>query len=79
MTAGPLPSDWLWRSLKEGSEFFQHEVDIYATLRHVVNNPMSMSWITALPQISIFMTPSRCRSFGSDYLGVATCPHFPAR
>ena len=37
MTTNPLPSDPLWRSLKEGSEFFQHEGDIYATLRRLVD------------------------------------------
>jgi len=37
MTTYPLPSDQLWHSLKEGSEFFQHEGDIYKTLRRLVD------------------------------------------
>ena len=37
MTTYPLPSDQLWHSLKEGSEFFQHEGDIYETLRRLVD------------------------------------------
>ena len=37
MTTYPLPSDRLWHSLKEGSEFFQHAGDIYETLRRLAD------------------------------------------
>ncbi len=37
MTTYLLPSDQLWRSLKEGSEFFRREGDIYETLRRLVD------------------------------------------
>jgi hypothetical protein len=91
MTTYPLPSDQLWRSLKEGSEFFQHEGDIYATLRRLVDeldeNGLDYALIGGLAlvahgyrrfteDIDILMTPEALQVFRDRLLGRGYLPAF---
>jgi hypothetical protein len=91
MTTYPLPSDQLWRSLKEGSEFFQHEGDIYATLRRLVDeldeNGLDYALIGGLAlvahgyrrfteDIDILMTPEALQVFRERLLGRGYLPAF---
>jgi len=89
MTAYPLPSDPLWHSLKEGSEFFQHEGDIYETLRRLVDqldeNSLDYALVGGLAlvahgyrrfteDIDILMTPEALRVFRERLLGRGYLP-----
>jgi hypothetical protein len=80
MATYPLPSDQLWHSLKEGSEFFQHEGDIYETLRRLVDeldeNGLDYALIGGLAlvahgyrrfteDVDILMTPEALQVFGA--------------
>jgi hypothetical protein len=91
MTTYPLPSDQLWRSLKEGSEFFQHEGDIYATLRRLVDeldeNGLDYVLIGGLAlvahgyrrfteDIDILLTPEALQVFRERLLGRGYLPAF---
>jgi len=89
MTAYPLPSDPLWHSLKEGSEFFQHEGDIYETLRRLVDqldeNSLDYALVGGLAlvahgyrrfteDIDILMTPEALRVFRERLIGRGYLP-----
>ena len=91
MTTYPLPSDPLWHSLKEGSEFFQHEGDIYATLRRLVDeldeNGLDYALIGGLAlvahgyrrfteDVDILMTPEALQVFRERLLGRGYLPAF---
>jgi hypothetical protein len=91
MTTYPLPSDQLWRSLKEGSEFFQHEGDIYETLRRLVEeldeNALDYALIGGLAlvahgyrrfteDVDILMTPEALQVFRERLLGRGYLPAF---
>jgi len=89
MTAYPLPSDPLWHSLKEGSEFFQHEGDIYETLRRLVDqldeNSLDYALVGGLAlvahgyrrfteDIDILMTPEALQIFRERLIGRGYLP-----
>ncbi len=91
MTTYPLPSDQLWHSLKEGSEFFQHEGDIYETLRRLVEelneNGLEYALIGGLAlvahgyrrfteDVDILMTPEALQVFRERLLGRGYLPTF---
>jgi hypothetical protein len=91
MTTYPLPSDELWHSLKEGSEFFQHESDIYETLRRLVDeldeNGLDYALIGGLAlvahgyrrfteDVDILMTPEALQVFRERLLGRGYLPAF---
>ena len=91
MTTYPLPSDHLWHSLKEGSEFFQHEGDIYETLRRLVDeldeNGLDYALIGGLAlvahgyrrfteDVDILMTPEALQVFRERLLGRGYLPAF---
>ena len=91
MTSYPLPSDQLWHSLKEGSEFFQHEGDIYETLRRLVDeldeNGLDYALIGGLAlvahgyrrfteDVDILMTPESLRIFRDRMMGRGYLPAF---
>jgi hypothetical protein len=91
MTTYPLPSDQLWRSLKEGSEFFQHEGDIYETLRRLVDeldeNGLEYALIGGLAlvahgyrrfteDVDILKTPEALQVFREKLLGRGYLPAF---
>jgi hypothetical protein len=91
MTTYPLPSDELWHSLKEGSEFFQHEGDIYETLRRLVDeldeNGLDYALIGGLAlvahgyrrfteDVDILMTPEALQVFRERLLGRGYLPAF---
>jgi hypothetical protein len=91
MTTYPLPSGQLWHSLKEGSEFFQHEGDIYATLRRLVDeldeNRLDYALIGGLALVAhgyrcftevidILMTPEALQVFRERLLGRGYLPAF---
>jgi hypothetical protein len=91
MTTYPLPSDQLWHSLKEGSEFFQHEGDIYETLRCLVEeldeNGLDYALIGGLAlvahgyrrfteDVDILMTPEALQIFRDRLLGRGYLPAF---
>ena len=91
MTTYPLPSDQLWHSLKEGSEFFQHEGDIYETLRRLVDeldeNGLDYALIGVLAlvahgyrrfteDIDILMTPEALQVFRERLIGRGYLPAF---
>ncbi len=91
MTTYPLPSDQLWHSLKEGSEFFQHEGDIYETLRRLVDeldeNGLDYALIDGLAlvaygyrrfteDVDILVTPEALRIFRERLLGRGYLPAY---
>jgi hypothetical protein len=91
MTTYPLPSDQLWHSLKEGSEFFHHEGDIYETLRHLVDeldeNGLDYALIGGLAlvahgyrrfteDVDILMTTEALQVFRERLLGRGYLPAF---
>jgi hypothetical protein len=91
MTAYPLPSDPLWHSLKEGSEFFQHEGDIYEALRRLIDeleeNGLDYALIGGLALVAhgyrrfteavdILMTPEALQVFRERLLGRGYLPAF---
>ena len=91
MTTYPLPSDQLWRSLKEGSELFQHEGDIYATLRRLVDeldqNGLDYALIGGMAlvahgyrrfteDIDILLTPEALQIFRERLIGRGYLPAF---
>lgn len=91
MTTYPLPSDELWHSLKEGSEFFHHEGDIYETLRRLVDeldeNGLDYALIGGLAlvahgyrrfteDVDILMTPEALQVFRERLLGRGYLPAF---
>ena len=91
MTTYPLPSDQLWHSLKEGSEFFQHEGDIYETLRRLVEeldeNGLDYALIGGLAlvahgyrrfteDVDILMTSEALQIFRERLLGHGYLPAF---
>ena len=91
MTTYPLPSDQLWHSLKEGSEFFQHEGDIYETLRRLVDeldeNGLDYALIGGLAlvahgyrrfteDVDILMTSEALQVFRERLLGRGYLPGF---
>jgi len=91
MTTYPLPSDQLWHSLKEGSQFFQHEGDIYETLRRLVGeldeNGLDYALIGGLAlvahgyrrfteDIDILMTPETLQVFRERLIGRGYLPAF---
>ncbi len=91
MTTYPPPSDQLWHSLKEGSEFFQHEGDIYETLRRLVSeldeNSLEYALIGGLAlvaygyrrfteDINILMSPEALQVFRERLIGRGYVPAF---
>ena len=91
MTSYLLPSDQLWHSLKEGSEFFHHEGDIYETLRRLVDeldeNSLDYALIGGLAlvahgyrrfteDVDILMTPEALQVFRERLLGRGYLPAF---
>jgi hypothetical protein len=91
MTTYPLPSDQLWHSLKEGSEFFQHKGDIYETLRRLVEeldeNELDYALIGGLAlvahgyrrfteDVDILMTPEALQVFQERLIGRGYLPAF---
>ena len=91
MATYPLPSDQLWRSLKEGSEFFHYEGDIYETLRHLVDelneNGLDYALIGGLAlvahgyrrfteDVDILMTSEALQVFRERLLGRGYLPGF---
>ncbi len=91
MTTYPTPSDQLWHSLKEGSEFFHHEGDIYETLRRLVDeldeNGLDYALIGGLAlvahgyrrfteDVDILMTPEALQVFRERLLGRGYLPAF---
>ncbi len=91
MTPYPLPSDQLWHSLKEGSEFFQHQGDIYETLRRLVDeldeNSLDYALIGGLAlvahgyrrfteDVDILMTAEALEVFRERLLGRGYLPAF---
>lgn len=91
MTTYPLPSDQLWHSLREGTEFFQHEGDIYETLRRLVDelaeNGLEYALIDGLAlvaygyrrfteDVDILMSPEALRVFREQMIGRGYLPAF---
>ena len=91
MTTCPQPSDQLWHSLKEGSEFFRHEGDVYETLRRLVEeleeNALEYTLIGDLALVAygyrrftevvdILMSPEALRVFRERLLGRGYLPAF---
>jgi hypothetical protein len=91
MTTYPLPSDPLWHSLKEGSEFFQHEGDIYETLRRLVDeldeNGLDYALVGGLAlvahgyrrfteDVNILLTPEALQVFRERLIGRGYLPAF---
>jgi len=91
MTTYPLPSDQLWHSLKEGNQFFQHEGDIYETLRQLVDeldeNALDYALIGGLAlvahgyrrfteDVDVLMTPEALQIFRERLIGRGYLPAF---
>ncbi len=91
MTPYPLPSDQPWHSLKEGTELFQHEGDIYETLRRLVDeldeNGLDYALIGGLAlvahgyrrfteDVDILMTPEALQVFRERLLERGYLPAF---
>jgi hypothetical protein len=91
MTTYPVPADPLWHSLKEGSEFFRHEGDIYETLRRLVDeldeNGLDYALVGGLAlvahgyrrfteDVDILMTPEALQAFRERLLGRGYLPAF---
>ena len=91
MTTYPLPSDQLWHSLKEGSEFFQHEGNIYETLRRLIEeldeDGLDYALIGGLAlvahgyrrfteDVDILMTPEALQVFRERLIGRGYLPAF---
>ncbi len=91
MTTYPLPPGQLWHSLKEGSEFFHQEGDIYETLRRLIGeldeNGLDYALIGGLAlvahgyrrfteDVDILMTPEALQVFRERLLGRGYLPAF---
>ncbi len=91
MTIYPLPSDQLWHNLKEGSQFFRQEGDIYETLRRLVDeldeNGLDYALIGGMAlvahgyrrfteDVDILMTPETLQAFRERFIGRGYLPAF---
>ena len=91
MTTYPLPSGQFWHSLKEGSEFFQHEGDICDTLRRLAEeldeNGLDYALVGGLAlvahgyrrfteDVNILLTPEALQIFRERLIGRGYLPAF---